>query len=809
VITGGVWLIIAVVTAFVLAYRRTALWIWILAAAVLIFGWSATGTTGPIATTFVWLVFLAIVIPVSIPPLRQQLISRRVLDLFRSLMPPLSETERAALEAGSTWWDAELLSGKPDWRVLMEQPAPALSKDEQAFVDGATEELCRMLDDWQITHEDNDLPPKVWAFLKKHGFFGMIIPKKYGGLEFSAQAHSAVITKISSRSITAAVTAMVPNSLGPGQLLLNYGTEKQKKHYLPRLAKGEDVPCFALTSAHAGSDAASMLDTGIVCKGEFNGESDTLGIRLNWSKRYITLAPVATLLGLAFKLYDPEHLLGDKEEYGISVALIPTDTAGVETGQRHNPLNQAFMNGPTTGKDVFVPIDALIGASEYAGQGWRMLMECLAEGRSISLPALSVGTGKLASRATGGYARIRQQFKLPIGRFEGVEEALARIAGHTYAIDAARQMTAVAIDQGGKPSVISAIVKYHCTERMRMLVNDAMDVFGGSAISMGPRNLMGRVYQSIPIGITVEGANILTRSLIIFGQGVIRCHPYLLKEMQAVQNENRSEALKDFDEALFGHIGFAISNKVRAFVLALTAGRLARPPYKGMAGHYARQIERMSAALAFVADVTLGVLGGALKRKEKLSARLGDVLAQLYIASAAIKHFENQGSPDEDKPLLAWACEDALFTAQQQLAGFLDNFPNKFIAWSLRLIVFPTGRPYSPPSDRLGHQAAKLLLEPSPTRDRLTAGIFISDDINDPLGRIESALNKVMAAEPIKRKLRDARKHGVITGETEQELVESAQQAGLISDKEIKLLTEADKAAEAAIEVDSFDLKGS
>jgi len=807
--TAILWLILAFATVLILAYQRTSMWGWLFTLSVFLFAWSALGEAGAVPTTFVWFIFLAIAIPVSIPALRRQLISRRLFALFRSLMPPVSETERAALEAGTTWWDAQLLSGKPDWRILTEHPAPALSREEQAFLDGPVEELCNLLDDWRITHVDNDLSPEVWAFLKEHCFFGMIIPKQYGGLEFSAQAHSAVIVKIASKSLTAAVTTMVPNSLGPGQLLINYGTEAQKNHYLPRLASGEDIPCFALTSPHAGSDAASMIDTGVVCKGEFNGEKDVLGIRLNWSKRYITLAPVATILGLAFKLYDPDGLLGERKEYGITLALIPVDTKGVETGRRHIPLNQAFQNGPTEGKDVFVPIDAIIGGPEHAGQGWRMLMECLAEGRSISLPALSAGAGKLASRATGAYARIRRQFKTPIGRFEGVEEALARIAGHTYAIDAVREMTAVAVDQGGKPSVISALAKYHCTERMRRVINDAMDVFGGTAICMGPHNLLGRIYESIPISITVEGANILTRSLIVFGQGIIRCHPYLLKEMQAVQNTNRTEGLKAFDAALFSHLGYTASNKVRAFVLALTGSRLARPPMQGASRRYAQHIERMSAALAFTADVTLGVLGGALKRKEKLSARLGDVLAQLYIASAAIKRFEDQGSQMEDEPLLRWVCEDALYTAQQQLDAFIRNFPNPFLAWSLRLIVFPAGRPFAAPTDRLGHHLASLLLSPSASRDRLTAGIFISDDVSDPLGRIEHALEKVMQASPVEGKLKEASRHGVISGDSTGELVESAQQAGLITREEIALLAEAEKAIDAAVAVDAFDPKAS
>ena len=798
------WCFIWLAAATALAFMRASLQIWTLILGLVLAALSLWSTAASAFILFLWLLYGVVFIPLNAPSLRMQLISQRVLAMYRKLLPPISETERAALDAGNTWWDAELFSGKPDWQVLRNLPAPELSEDEQAFLDGPVEELCAMLDDWKITHEDRDLPRKAWAFLKQKGFFGMIIPKRYGGLEFSAQAHSAVVAKLSSKSATAAVTAMVPNSLGPGQLLLNYGTETQKDYYLPRLAKGKEVPCFALTSPQAGSDAASMVDNGVVCKGEFNGKKDVLGIRLNWDKRYITLAPVATLLGLAFKLYDPDHLLGDNEDIGITLALIPTDTPGVETGRRHFPLNMTFQNGPTSGKDVFIPIDWIIGGPEYAGQGWRMLMECLADGRSISLPALSVGAGKVASRATGAYARIRRQFKVPIGRFEGVEEALARIAGHTYAIDGARLMTAVALDQGEKPSVISAIVKYHCTERMRVLLNDATDVFGGSAICLGPRNLLGRVYQSVPIGITVEGANILTRSLIIFGQGVVRCHPYLLQEMQAAQNDNEAKALADFDQALFAHLGFTLSNAVRSILLALSFGRLARPPFTGPAARFARQVERMSAALAIMSDVTLFVLGGTLKRKEKLSARLGDVLSALYFASAAIKHFEDQGKQNEDIQLLQWACEDALYSAQQQADAFLLNFPNRPTAMLVRALVFPLGKRFKAPSDRLGHQLAGLLLEPSEARERLTSGIYRNENPGDPIGRIESAYAKIIAASSAERKLNDARKRGEIQASNDAEAIRAAAERGVITSEEASLLHDAFDATELAIAVDTF-----
>jgi acyl-CoA dehydrogenase len=726
--------------------------------------------------------------------------------MFRRVMPAMSDTEREALEAGSVWWDGELFSGRPRWSRLMDTPAPKLSPEERAFLDGPVEILCGMIDDWRITNDERDLPPEVWAYLKAQGFFGMIIPKQYGGREFSALGHSSVVMKVAGRSITAAVTVMVPNSLGPAELLLRYGTDAQKDHYLPRLARGEEVPCFALTSPEAGSDAAAMTDTGVVCRGEFNGEKDVLGIRLNWEKRYITLGPVATVLGLAFKLYDPEHLLGDtlpgnKEELGITCALIPTNTPGVEIGTRHFPLNQAFMNGPNRGRDVFIPVSWIIGGPERAGQGWRMLMECLAAGRSISLPALSTGAGKLVCRATGAYARVRKQFKTPIGRFEGVEEALARMAGLTYLMDAARTLTAGAVDLGESPSVISAVVKYHLTESMRQVVNDAMDVQGGSGICMGPRNLLGRVYQAIPISITVEGANILTRSLIIFGQGAVRCHPFVFREMQAVASGDGEE----FDRALFGHLGFAVSNAVRSLLLGLGGASLAYAPVHGPTRRFYKQLARMSAAFALSADVSLLVLGGSLKRREKLSGRLADTLSWLYLASAALKRFEDQGRPQADLPLVHWACEHALHQAQQGLDGLLKNFPNRAVAWLLRRLVFPLGRPYGGPSDRLGHACAELLLAPSEARDRLTRGLFVPTEADQPLARLEKALALLTALEPVEKKVREALKNGDLAAKNESDLMARAHAMQVISDAEYAQWVEANAARREAVAVDDFE----
>jgi acyl-CoA dehydrogenase len=800
--TAGIWAILGITVLATLVYLRVSLRIATLVVAALMVMASVLWSLPGLILVVGWLVVAALV-ALSITPLRRSYISDRILPVLRRAMPAMSQTEREALEAGTVWWDAELFSGRPDWHKLLDTPAPCLTAEEQSFLDGPVEALCAMLDDWRITQEDFDLPPEVWAYIKKQGFFGMIIPKSYGGLGFSALAHSAVVMKIATRSITAAVTVMVPNSLGPAELLLHYGTEEQKNHYLGRLARGEEVPCFALTGPEAGSDASSIPDTGIVCRGEFDGK-ETLGIRLNWEKRYITLGPVATVLGLAFKLYDPDALLGKRKELGITCALIPTDTPGIEIGNRHFPLNIAFQNGPNRGHDVFIPMDWVIGGAERIGQGWRMLMESLAAGRSISLPALSTGAGKMVCRATGGYARIRKQFKTPIGRFEGVEEVLARMAGYTYLMDAARTMTAGAVDNGEKPSVISAIVKYQLTERMRRIVNDAMDVQGGTGICMGPRNFLGRAYQAIPISITVEGANILTRSLIIFGQGAVRCHPYVLKEMQALAEKNPYTASRDFDAALFGHLGFTLSNAVRALWLGLTGARLVGVPVSGKPRRYYQRLTRMSAAFALAADVAMLVLGGQLKRKEKLSGRFADVLSNLYLASAVLKRFKDQGRPDADWPLVQWACDDALFTIQESLDALLKNFPARSLAWLVRILIFPLGKRYAPPNDRLGHQAANLLLSPSVARDRLTAGMFMPRGNNEPLGRIEAALEQIERADAVEKILHDAMKSGALPKAPIASLIDTALEHDVIDQHDAELLRAAEALRREIISVDDF-----
>ncbi|MCZ6560711.1 MAG: acyl-CoA dehydrogenase [Gammaproteobacteria bacterium] len=795
--TALTWILIVVV-AIALAFLRASLWQWTAAAAALIGGLQWLGGQ---TSVIPWIIFALIVSPLNIIPLRRIIFSKPLMEWFSSVLPVMSSTEKEAIDAGTVWWDGDLFSGRPDWQKLLDVPESELSEEEQAFIDGPVAELCETLDDWHINNELNDLPEESWECIRNNKFFGMIIPKKYGGLEFSPRAQSEVVMKVASRSLAAGVTIMVPNSLGPGELIMHYGTEKQKDYYLPRLAAGDEIPAFALTSPYAGSDASAMTDYGVVCKGEYEGR-EVLGFNVNWSKRYITLGPACTILGLAFKARDPDGLLGDEEELGITCALIPTSVPGVRIGDRHNP-GGAFLNGPNYGTDVFVPMEWVIGGQQYIGQGWRMLMDCLSVGRAISLPALGAGAGKLCSLTTGAYARIRKQFKTPIGRFEGVEEALTRIAGLTYRMDAARRLTASALALGEKPSVLSAILKYHNTEGMRQCLNDAMDVHGGRAVCGGPRNYLVSTYRTVPVAITVEGSNILTRSMIIFGQGAIRCHPYVLNEMLAVANEDKEQGLRDFDKAIFGHIGFTISNAVRAVMAALTGSRLISAPDIGALTQYQRRLSRMSAAFAFVADVAMLMLGGELKRREKLSARFGDILSHLYFGSAVIKHHEDQGRLPEDLPLALWALEDSLGIIEERLDSILRNFPSPLAGRLMRMLVLPLGRRSMGASDRLGHEVASILLEPSATRDRLTEGLFVSLRKDDPVGRVELAFRKAVDAEPLEIRIRNATGKQVFPYDFE-EAVAAGLEAGVITDMEAQLVREAAELVDDALQVDVF-----
>jgi acyl-CoA dehydrogenase len=798
-----IWLIAFTGTILYLAYRRSSLAQATLVLGALVLAYTLWGGAGWPSKSVVWLLYAPLAL-LNLTPLRLAFITRPFLLVYRRMLPSMSSTEREALEAGTVWWDGELFTGGPDWDKLMSAKRPELTAEEQAFIDGPCEELCRMVDDWQVTHELGDLPPAVWDFLKAKGFFAMIIPKRYGGLEFSAYAHSCVLVKLSSRSATLGSTVAVPNSLGPAELLLHYGTDEQKSHYLPRLARGEDVPCFALTAPRAGSDAASIPDTGVVCKGLWQGR-EVLGVRLNFSKRYITLAPVATVIGLAFRMFDPDKLLGDKADLGISCALIPRGTPGVTVGRRHFPLNIPFQNGPVQGKDVFVPVDALIGGAKMAGQGWRMLVEQLSVGRCISLPSNTTGGAKAGVFATGAYARIRHQFNMSVGRFEGVSEAIARMSGLTYIMDAARSVTAGAIDGGEKPSVPSAMLKYHCTEFGRVVANDAMDVHGGKGVCLGPKNYLGRGYQAVPIAITVEGANILTRNLIIFGQGAVRCHPYVLREMNAAKDPNRERGLGEFDRALFGHIGFTLSNAARSIVMALTLARFTRVPDAGASTRYFQHINRFSASFAFAADVSMLSLGGYLKKAESLSARLGDVLSSMYLASMVLKHHDNQGRPEADQPMVEWACRHLLYRAQEQLHGFLRNFPVRWLAGLMRVLIFPRGLTYSAPGDRLGRQIVDVVMTPSEARDRLTHGIYRTIEPGNPLGLLQEALVLSLAAEPIEKRIRvEGVKTGRVTALELPGQIQQALAAGIVSETEAAQLRDYDRKVMELVHVDDF-----
>jgi acyl-CoA dehydrogenase len=801
--TGGIIALLFVAAVLYLAYKRLSLLAFTATFFVLLTAYSAAGDPAGIWKGILWLLFFVLV-AFNIHPLRKAVITRPFMKIYRRMLPSMSSTEREALEAGTVWWDGELFTGNPNWSKLLGAKTPRLTAEEQAFLDGPCEELCRMIDDFDITHRRGDMPPEIWEFLKNQGFFSMIIQKKYGGLEFSAYAHSCVLAKLSSRSAVVSSTVAVPNSLGPGELLQHYGTEEQKNHYLPRLARGEDIPCFALTGPRAGSDAASLPDTGVICRGHWQGQ-EIVGIRLNFSKRYITLAPVATVIGLAFRLFDPERLLGDREDIGITCALIPRNTAGVSIGRRHFPLNVPFQNGPIQGENVFVPLEFIIGGPKMAGQGWRMLVEQLSVGRCISLPSSGTGGGKAAVFATGAYSRIRRQFNMPVGQFEGIESVIARMVGLTYTMDAARSVTAGAIDGGEKPSVPSAMLKYHVTEMSRMVANDAMDVHGGKGICLGPKNYLGRGYQVVPVAITVEGANILTRSLIIFGQGAIRCHPFVLKEMEAARNPDRKRGVDDFDAALFGHVGFTLSNAVRSFVMALTNARFTAAPEVGPATRYYQHIVRFSASFAFAVDVAMLSLGGYLKKKENLSARLGDVLSYMYLASMVLKHYENQGRRQEDLPIVEWACRHLLYQAQEQLHGFLRNFPNRFLAAAMRFLIFPRGLQYSAPDDRLGRKLAALVTSPTDTRDRLCYPVYRRIEQGNALGLLQEVLEMAERAESLEKRIRV---EGVKTGRIHAldlpgQILE-AQAIGIINADEAVWLRAYDRKVMDLIHVDDF-----
>ena len=780
---------------------------WLLASIVVLLLLMVTGIGPGFLALLVLLIFLAVLLLLYLlPEVRKQYLSARVFALMKRAMPPISRTEKEALEAGTVWWDAELFSGKPDWNVLFNVKAPEHTNEEQEFMDGPVEQLCALSDDWEITHHLNDLPENVWQYIKKERFFGLNASTEYGGFGFSGYAQSNIIQKLSTRSGTTAVTVMVPNSLGPAELLYHYGTDQQKSHYLPRLVEGDEVPCFGLTNPWAGSDADGMPDYGVVCEGKFEGKK-VLGFKVNWEKRYITLGPVASLLGLAFRAFDPDHLIGDEEELGITCALVPTDTEGVSIGRRHLPLNASFQNGPNSGQDVFIPMDWVIGGQNKVGQGWKMLMESLAAGRGISLPAAGAGAAKLAARTSGAYAKIREQFGIEIGKFEGVQEALARIAGLTYLLDSGRILMTSALGLGHKPAVLSAIVKQHCTDLSRIVVNDAMDIHGGKAICMGQKNYLARLYQQLPIGITVEGANILTRSLIIFGQGSLRCHPYLLKEIDALAVEDEADALEQFDQSFSKHIEHIISNKLRCFSLGLSRGLLAKGVGKGLIKKHSKTIEHLSASFAYLSDVTLSILGGDLKRKEMLSGRFADVLSNLYLASSALKRFRDNGETEKEYLLADWACGYALYQAQQALDGILRNYPNRFMGIALRITLFPTGRYLKPPTDRLSTKVAELLQTPGGVRDRLTEHVYIPKDEDQIVYQLEQAFELMNESSELRKQLKKSGDKPNFDESYSQWLARLVEQ-GSISESESELLNKTRTMVRKVIDVDSFEPGG-
>ena len=763
-------------------------------------------------------ILLALALIVTLPgDLRLDKLSRPLLGWVRSRLPKLSPTEQEALNSGSVDWDGELFSGQPEWNKLLDAAPAHLTSEEQAFLDGPVEELCKMLDDWQITHEHYDLPDKVWKFIRSKGFFGLVIPKEDGGLGFSNTAHSEIVMKISTRSVSAAVTVMVPNSLGPGELLMHYGTDEQKQHYLPRLAGGDEIPCFALTSPVAGSDAGAIPDKGIVCKGEWNGK-EVLGLKVTWNKRYITLAPVATLIGLAIKVYDPEHLLGEQDEIGVTCVMVPRDTDGVNAGARHLPMNTVFMNGPTWGTEVFIPMEQVIGGQDMLGKGWKMLLECLSIGRSISLPALGTGAGKLASLATGSYAYTREQFGRSISQFEGVQEALEPIAGYTYMMDAARLLTAGMLDRGVRPSVPSAVLKYRNTDLMREVINHAMDVVAGRGVITGPRNFLARAYQAVPIGITVEGANILTRSLMVFGQGAIRCHPFIVEEIEAAGMEDQDQAAKKFDGIFYRHLAHTTRNALRAFVLGLSKGWLESAPRQGDIQKYYRQLGRFSAAFALMTDVTLLTVGGGLKARQRLSGRMADCLVQLYYATAVIKQWHEEGYPDDQRDLVEWCLQTCLHDLQDSMREAIINFPVPALRWPLRLMVFPLGATgLNGPDDKLGAKVAATIVKDTPVRQRISRGTFINADPSDPLGRVLNAYRLANETEESRHKLHEAIRSrdedevdgiALLMGHQRKELVDWACAQGIVKAEECPKLEEALTALYDVIRVDAFDADG-
>lgn len=749
---------------------------------------------------------IALSIIILFAPLRFNLITKPAYKTLANSMPSISTTEQEALEAGTSWWEKELFMGAPDWSQFEKYPYPTLSAEEQSFIDNEVELLCSMLNEWEIHHHLKDLPPEVWQFIKDKGFLGLIIPKSFGGKEFSSFAQSRIMSKIASRSLTTAVSCMVPNSLGPGELLMHYGTDAQKQQYLPGLAKGEEIPCFGLTSPEAGSDAGAIPDSGVVCYGEHEG-AQVLGLRMNFSKRWITLAPIATVVGLAFKLYDPEGLLGDKNktEYGITCALIPASHAGVKIGARHFP-GSPFMNGTVEGEDVFIPIDWIIGGQENAGKGWRMLMECLGVGRGISLPALATAAGEMSYLTVGAFAKIRQQFNISVGKFEGVQEATSEIASDAYMLEAFRYLVTCGLNQGGTPAVMTAMAKYYATETMRKVVNHGMDIAGGRAIQLGPRNFLALTYQAIPIAITVEGANILTRSLMIFGQGSMRCHPYLFEELQLLQSEDKANAVQKFDDLLFKHLAYTFNRGAKSFAYGWTGGSNDAPQsVDQFTASYYKTINRFSANFALVSDMSLGLLAGDLKRKEMLSGRLADIHAHLFISTAILKFYEAGQKTEAEQLHAKLALQKAFLNIQEAFWGLFENFPAKLPAAFVKWICFPLGRVISKPDDELKQQVAELMMQEHPFREQLKHHVFYSTKADDVTGRLEHTFQTLRTLEPLWDKFKKAESKGKFTGLTFEENIAQAIKEGFITESEAQQLLQYNAIRFDSMLTDVFD----
>ncbi|MDP2644418.1 MAG: acyl-CoA dehydrogenase [Desulfobacterales bacterium] len=793
--------LILIAGALGLAYYRASIKSAFGATAVLLL--LAIGSGAAFLWILIHIAVTAVLALLSITALRRQAVSKPLFRWYKRSLPVISNTEQEAIDAGTVWWDGELFSGNPDWRQLLHSGKPALTCEEQAFLDGPVENLCRMVDPWNVNFNQADVPEDVMAYIKQEKFLGMIIPKQYGGLELSAVAQSEVLSKLMATGGVVGNVVAVPNSLGPGELLLKYGTEQQKDLYLPKLAAGQEIPCFALTAPLAGSDATSIPDTGLVCRDKWNGR-EIIGMRLNFDKRYITLAPIATLVGLAFKLQDPDHLIGNQDHYGITCALLPKDTPGLEIGSRHLPVGDPFLNGPVRGKDVFVPLDYIIGGTDMAGKGWRMLVNCLSAGRAISLPSMSNSLAKTALAGAGAYARIRKQFNISISRMEGIQKPLARIAGLAYIINAARLHTAWAVDQGSKPSVPSAILKYHCTEMARTIINDAFDIHAGKTVMKGPKNYLSSAYESIPVAITVEGANIITRSLMIFGQGVVRCHPYILKEMQLVQQDPSPEVMEQFDRVLFDHMGFICTNGARAFVHALTGSYFIKAPVDSPTGRYFQHLTRLSAAFTLTADMAMLILQASLKRRQMLSARLGDLLSMLYLTSMVLKHYHDQDSPAEDLPVVEWACQYLLNRYQQAMQEIIQNFPNRLAALKLRWITFPLGARFNPPPDKLDVRVSNLIVRDTETRKRLLDGLYATPSALNPLGRLNALLSVADDMELLEERLASAVHSGQWKAGDAPDDVDAAEAAGILSGAEAGQLRDYRARVMDVIQVDEF-----